>query len=126
MFRTINFSILKTKIKKISKYQKYIYLPGFFLILGIFSSYFTDVFLYLYLDDLQCGWLQAICTSWNIVKETVLHKFISYIIYQIGLNGFIGSILWFIEEEFLAGSIKNTLSLTVNVLEYLLLLYCLI
>lgn len=87
-----------------------------FLALGLFSGLLGHVTCYLLLDKLEChSALSWLCKGWDQFEYWIAHKSFSLIYYWVGLNGFVGSVLWMLEEKYLDGWIKKSLGMTSSI-----------
>ena len=82
-------------------------IAGFFF-LGMLNHHAADLFCWLWLDELSCSpALELFCEVWNGAKEATAHYLFSFAFYYIGIWGFVGSIILWIEEAFLKGWITR-------------------
>lgn len=96
--------------------KKYFICASIFLTIGIFNTTVSHILCYIFLDDLNChNALDWLCIMWDNAEYYIAHKFLSLIVYYTGLWGFIGSIIWYIEEIYLHKFIQSTLGLVSNI-----------
>ena len=77
-----------------------------FLILGIFSSQVSDLLCWLWLDEMEC-YLQTFCDIYDKLEYIIAHEILAMLFYFVGLYGFVGSILYYLESKYLGGWFKK-------------------
>lgn len=79
-----------------------------FVLTGLFHTQVSSIWCWWFLDDLNCSsMLQWVCTMWGGMEYWVAHKLFSWMFYYVGLWGFVGTILWWVEDKYLAGLLQK-------------------
>jgi hypothetical protein len=95
--------------------NKYILTGSLFALATITCDWIAALVTWLYLDDVQCSFAQVLCNGWYYTKYQITHKITTQLIWYIGLHGFTGSILWYLEEEYLADFLKKAIGWIHNI-----------
>lgn len=85
-----------------------------FFLVGVFSTQLSSLLCWLWLDDLSC-YLQIVCDAWDRFEYLIAHKAFSIGLYYLGLYGFVGSILYYIEVKYLEKYISKFINIASGV-----------
>lgn len=96
--------------------NKYLKIGLTFLLIGLFSNYIAKMLAYFMLDKLNCySVIELLCNGWDSFESAIVVKALSLLFYFIGSWGFVGTVLWYLEETYLNKWIQKILGVSSNV-----------